>query len=172
MAKAFLRALPAPTEELSIIDDSMVNEAVVYSRTSPRRRVLKPFHKAPEDPLHRMLNAVQPGTYVQPHRHLHPPNAEAWVVLRGKVLFFTFDADGRVTTSVELAAGSPRFGVDLAPGVYHTLIALEPDTVLYEVKNGPYAQETDKAFAPWAPAEGDPGTAEYLETLMSVHRNR
>ena len=46
------------------------------------------------------------------------------------------------------------------------------EQVLYEVKNGPYAQETDKAFAPWAPAEGDPGTAEYLETLMSVHRNR
>jgi len=172
MANDYLRALPPPEGDLTIIEQATVDEAVLYSRTSPRKRVIKPFHKRPEDPLHRMLNAVQPGTYVRPHRHLYPPKSEAWILLRGKVLFFTFHDDGRVKTSIELAAGSPRFGVDLVPGVYHTFVTLEADTVLFEVKNGPYAPETDKAFAPWAPAEGDAGVAEYLESLLAAHPSR
>ncbi len=172
MADDFLRALPAPTGELSLIEESIVEEALAYSRRSPRLRVILPFHKAPEDPLHRMLNAAQPGTYVRPHRHLDPPKSETWVLLRGRVLFFTFEDDGRIRASVELAAGSPRFGVDLVPGVYHTFLVLEPDTVIFEVKNGPYAKETDKSFAPWAPPEGDANAAEYLDGLREAHRTR
>ncbi|MGD8861079.1 MAG: hypothetical protein PVI30_13820 [Myxococcales bacterium] len=41
-------------------------------------------------------------------------------------------------------------------------MALEPDTLIYEVKPGPWSAATDKSFAPWAPAEGDPG-AMYIE---------
>jgi len=36
----------------------------------------------------------------------------------------------------------------LVPGQYHTLAALKPDTVIYEVKAGPYNDSTDKSFAP------------------------
>jgi cupin fold WbuC family metalloprotein len=170
MADDYPRALPPPTSDTTIIDEGAVDEVIRHSRTSPRKRVIKPFHKRPEDPLHRMLNAVQPGTYVRPHRHLDPPKSEAWILLRGKVLFFTFHDDGRVKTSVELAAGTERFGVDLAPGIYHTILTLAPDTVLFEVKNGPYTPETDKALAPWAPAEGDDGVAAYVESLVAAHR--
>jgi hypothetical protein len=50
----------------------------------------------------------------------------------------------------------------LQPGIYHGFVALEPDTLIYEVKPGPWSAATDKSFAPWAPAEGDPG-AMYIE---------
>ena len=163
MADDYLRALPPPTSDTTIIEQGAVDEVIRYSRTSPRKRVIKPFHKNPGDPLHRMLNALQPGTYVRPHRHLDPPKSEAWILLRGKVLFFTFHDDGRVKTSIELAAGTERFGVDLAPGIFHTILTLE-------VKNGPYAPETDKAVAPWAPAVGDDGVAAYVQSLLAAHR--
>ena len=165
-------ALSAPAGPLSVLDTSMIDAVVDYARESPRRRGILPFHKTADEPLQRMLNAVQPGTYVRPHRHVDPPKAEVLLVLRGSVVFFTFDEVGRVTESVELRAGSPRFGVDLASGIYHTLIATEPDTVLYEVKNGPYSVETDKVFAPWAPAEGEPEVAAYVDGLMAAHRAR
>jgi cupin fold WbuC family metalloprotein len=160
------RALSPPAGDLSLVSAEIVDAAVASSRRSPRRRVIQPFHKTEAEPLHRMLNAVQPDSYIRPHRHLDPPKAEAFIVLRGAIAFFTFEDDGRVRECVRLAAGSDRFGVDLVPGVFHSFIALDPDTVIYEVKTGPYAQSTDKTFAPFAPEEG-PEAAAYMTTLLS-----
>jgi cupin fold WbuC family metalloprotein len=119
-----------------------------------------------------MLNAMQPHSYVRPHRHLDPPKAEAWIVLRGALAFFTFEDDGRVRDCVRAAARGPIYGVDLVPGVYHGLFALEPDTVIYEIKTGPYTQSTDKAFAPFAPEEGSPEAASYLQALHGEYARR
>lgn len=130
--------------------------------------MIRPYHRSLEDPLHRMFNAIQPGSYARPHRHLDPPKAEAWIVLRGRLLFVSFLDDGSVEQAIVLEAGGEHFGVDLVPGRYHTIAALEPDTVIYEVKSGPYTQATDKTFAPWAPEEGSPEAEAYLQDLLRL----
>ena len=172
MADAQRTALDPPEGELTLITQALVDRALAYSRQSPRQRVILPFHKGPRDPLHRMLNAVQPGSYVRPHRHLDPPKAEAFVVLRGSLAFFSFSEDGDVRECVRLAADGARFGVDLVPGVFHSFIALEPDTLIYEVKTGPYTQATDKEFAPFAPEEDGAGASRYMQELLEVYRSR
>lgn len=159
-------ALDPPTTELTILTDGMLDDACAHARESPRKRVIVPFHRSDSEILQRMLNAVQPRSYVRPHRHLEPPKPEAWVLLRGELLFFTFDDDGGVRDRLLLRAGGPQFGVDLMPGVYHSFIALAPDTVIYEVKSGPYDASNDKSFAPWAPAENTPEAAVYLDALL------
>jgi hypothetical protein len=58
-------------------------------------------------------------------------------------------------------------GIDLEPGVWHTLTAVSPYAVCYEVKPGPWDPKTDKEFAPWAPSEGDPAAAGYLRGLLA-----
>jgi cupin fold WbuC family metalloprotein len=146
--------------------------AIHHARESPRRRVIAPLHRSETDALHRMLNAVQPDSYVRPHRHRDPPKAEAWIVLRGSLLFFTFTDDGAVEEQTVLSAAGPRFGVDLVPGIYHTLIALEPDTVIYEVKSGPYVAASDKTFAPWSPPEGGDQGRHYMQQLLAAARVR
>lgn len=172
MSESSRKALAAPSGELAFISRQGVNEAIEYSRRSPRRRVIAPFHRSAADPLHRMLNAVQPDSYVRPHRHLEPPKAEAWIALQGSLVFFTFDDDGEVRQCVRLAADDELFGVDLVPGVYHSFVVLEPDTVIYEVKTGPYRESDDKAFAPWAPEEGDPQAESYMQTLLAIYTER
>jgi cupin fold WbuC family metalloprotein len=172
MSSSFRQALDAPTGELVVLSRALVESVVEASRVSPRRRILLPFHKSEAEPLHRMLNVIQPDSYVRPHRHLEPPKAEAWVVLRGAVAFFTFEEDGRVRDCLSLEAGGEHFGVDLAPGIFHGLVALVPDTVIYEVKNGPYAPASDKAFPSWAPAEGTPEATGYLARLREEYQRR
>jgi cupin fold WbuC family metalloprotein len=167
---AFRPALDPPEGNLSILTRAVRDRAVAYSRQSPRLRVIQPFHRSERETLHRMFNAVQPGSYIRPHRHLQPPKAEAWIVLQGAVAFFTFDDDGATREIVGLSRDGEAFGVDLSPGVYHTFIALEPDTVIFEVKDGPYVAATDKSFAPWAPAEGAPEAAAYLARLYDAAR--
>ncbi|MFY0576060.1 cupin fold metalloprotein, WbuC family [Cystobacter fuscus] len=172
MSSSYRRVLDAPAGELVVLTRSLVEDVTESSRTSPRRRIILPLHKNEEEPLHRMLNVIQPDSYVRPHRHLEPPKAEAWVVLRGALAFFTFEEDGRVRDCLSFEAGGERFGVDLAPGIFHGLVALAPDTVLFEVKNGPYAPASDKSFAPWAPAEGSPEAAGYLARLREEYQRR
>jgi cupin fold WbuC family metalloprotein len=161
-------ALDPPKDHLVLMTRERLDEAVRQSRKSPRGRIIAPLHRSPSDPVHRMLNAIQPGSYVGPHRHLDPPKAEAWIVLRGAVLFVTFFEDGGIRDHLVLDANSEMFGVDLVPGHYHTLAALKPDTIIYEVKTGPYEEATDKSFASWAPAEGTAEARNYLSSLLKA----
>ena len=87
------------------------------------------------------------------------------VVLRGSIAMLIFDETGRIERVVRAGAGSGCIGIDLQPGVYHSFLATSPDTVLFEVKSGPYDAATDKQFAEWAPEEGGPDDAAYLRGL-------
>lgn len=163
--KPFPRALDAPSGESVVLDAGLIERAIAASRESPRRRVILRLHTSDADPYQRMLNAVQPGSYIRPHRHRDPPKGETVIVLRGAVRFLTFREDGAVATNVVLAAHGGAIGLDVRPGVYHTFVALEADSVVFEAKTGPYDERVDKDFAPWAPAEGSPEAVPYVERL-------
>jgi cupin fold WbuC family metalloprotein len=166
------RALSSPTGPICWLSRELLEGAIAVSRSSPRRRVIQPFHRSESATLHRMFNAVQPGSYIPPHCHSQPPKAESWIVLRGALAFFTFDDRGAISECLEIRAGGEIFGVDLEPDVYHTFFALEPDTVVYEVKDGPYSPTTDKAFPDWAPREGTPEASRYLAELVAEFARR
>jgi cupin fold WbuC family metalloprotein len=163
----FPTALSVPEGPVVTLHQALVDRAIAQSRLSPRRRIILPLHKSDEATLHRMFNVAQPGTYVRPHWHRHPPKDEGLVILQGKIAIFIFDDDGTVREIVVLAAGSPTFGIDLVAGVCHSFVVLESDSVVYEVKPGPYIKATDKDFAAWAPGEGDPEVDDYLVYLHS-----
>lgn len=164
----FNRAQTAPQGNVVGISDELIRRALEGSRTSPRKRMILPLHKGDSALLQRMLNAIQPGSYIRPHRHAKD-RAESIVVLHGAIRFFIFGDGGECFQALEVRAGSPTFGIDFEGGVWHSFHALEPDTVLFEVKPGPYNPETDKEFAPWAPEEFSDGVEAYLISLEGEH---
>ena len=104
------RALPAPSGDLFVLSDEALQTTVRASHGSPRRRMIQPFHRSEQDTLHRMFNAVQPDSYIRPHRHLKPPKAEAWIVLRGKVVFSPLKKTVRFATASNFELLDPRSG--------------------------------------------------------------
>jgi cupin fold WbuC family metalloprotein len=158
-------AMPSPETPLTPIGTALIDAAHAASRISPRRRIIQPLHKDASDRLQRMLNSLQPGTYIRPHRHA-ADRAESLVVLSGSLLYVTFSDDGEMLQQLRLSPGSDRVGVDTAGGIYHCFTALEPDTVLFEVKPGPYDPATDKEFAPWAPEEDAEEADRFLLRLL------
>ena len=164
------KALAPPPEDNILITEELIGRCVAASKKSARGRVILPLHKTLDANLHRMLNGIQPGSYIQPHRHLFPPKAETIIVLQGAIYVFIFSEDGSIKEVHTLRAGSPSIGIDSEPGVFHTFAAIDEDTVLFEVKPGPYKEANDKDFAPWAPAEGAQGAREYLNRLMEKMR--
>ena len=149
-----------------IINDDFIHPIIAKANVSPRRRMNYNFHPQLDDPLQRMLNCLEPETYVQPHKHENPDKVEAFILLKGKILVVEFDNDGNVTSHALLEAGTGVYGAEIAPRVFHCIIALETGSVIYEVKNGPYSPLNDKNFASWAPKEGAEDCMEYMKKLV------
>ncbi len=152
------------------LTEALFADLIARAVQTPRRRINHNFHSGPDDNPHRFLNVFLDGSYVAPHRHLNPPKAESFLVLKGKMAVFLFDDQGQVESRFVLgpSGAAPAIGIDLPPGVWHTVAALTPHAVCYEVKAGPWNPATDKEFAPWAPREGDPAAAAYLSELLAT----
>jgi cupin fold WbuC family metalloprotein len=150
------------------LDGGVLDALSAEARSRPRRRANGNLH-AMEDPVHRLLNAVEPGTYIRPHRHLHPPKDETYVIVRGALGLVLFDASGAAVATRRLAiAAGDAFGVDIPAGVFHTVVALEEGTVFFEVKAGPYVPSAGDDVPAWAPAEGEPAAAAYEARLRAL----
>ena len=121
---------------MKIIDENLLDEVSAQAKTPPRLRMNYNFHQSLEDKCHRFLNAVEPGTKVEIHRH--STKDESFVLLRGRVRVNTYNDDGTVNESVVLCQEEGRYGVDIKKGVWHNLESLEPDSVIFECKEGPF----------------------------------
>ncbi|HYN40361.1 MAG TPA: WbuC family cupin fold metalloprotein [Thermoanaerobaculia bacterium] len=146
------------------VDLELLSDA---ARRTPRRRLNRNLHGM-DDPVHRLLNAIEPGSWVRPHRHLDPPRSETVVVVAGALGVVLFDEDGVVKETVKLEAGGETFGVDLDAGIWHGLVALETGTVFFETKPGPYVFPAPSDRASWAPGEGEPGAAAAEEAMRGL----
>jgi len=150
------------------IDSGLLDKTSARAKVSPRRRMNHNFHADSSDTVQRMLNAMEPLSYIQPHKHEDPDKREAFFALRGRFVVIEFDDLGNITDHILLDPLAGRFGAEIPERTFHTIIALDPNTVAYEVKDGPYSPIDDKNFASWAPKEGFPGTREYLENLLHL----
>jgi len=125
------------------------------------------FHEHYSDTLQRMLNAMEPLSYIQPHKHENPDKREVFFSLRGRILVIEFDESGNITDHTLLDPLSGNFGAEIPERTFHTIIALDPGSVAYEIKDGPFSPINDKNFASWAPIEGTLQTEEYLRNLLA-----
>lgn len=110
-------------------------------------------------------------SYIRPHRHALDPKTEDLFAMRGAFALVLFDEDGGITaierfgTEKHAGVDGMAVGVELAPGAWHTVLALTQGAVLLELKAGPFISTAAKEFAPWAPAEDSPEAEAYLAML-------
>jgi cupin fold WbuC family metalloprotein len=156
--------LEFPEKSLRPIDTGRLAQARELAAASPRRRAILRYHEHGES-IQRMLNAIEPDSYVCPHRHQDPDKVELFVALAGSAVLCRFDDEGTLREQIEFGAGSPVAGVEVPARTWHSLVSLEPGTVLLEVIEGPFDPRSHKEFAAWAPAESDPAGSDYLREL-------
>jgi cupin fold WbuC family metalloprotein len=149
-----------------VIDEPLTSRVVEEAKKSQRLRMNHNFHSDYSDPINRMLNAMEPDTYLRPHKHESPDKWETFLILSGKALVIRFDEAGAITEGVILDHAHGIYGVEIPAREWHTVVILSSGTVLYEIKPGPYIPLDDKNFAPWAPAEGSAEALKYLNSLL------
>lgn len=150
---------------VKIVDQEKMNALLEESKNSPRKRANLCLHTEKSDLIQRIVMALQPETYMQAHKHETPAKRELFTIYQGEVAIVIFTKEGEVSNIYRMAPDKIRT-IELSAGIYHALVALKPDTLLFETKDGPWESvETDKQFAPWMPAEESAEAGEYLEKL-------
>ena len=152
-------------KHIRIVDSSFLDQLAREAAETPRRRKNANLHAANEYPCHRLFNALQPDTYIQPHCHSASSKDETVVMLRGKLGLVEFDANGQVISATTVL---PGMTIDIPHGTFHGWCCLEADSIFFETKAGPYAALEPAEKATFAPAEGDPRAPEYLAWLKNL----
>lgn len=165
-------AVPLQIQRLT---PDLLQSVAQRASASPRRRQNHNFHRL-ESRVQRFLNALQPATYVRPHRHLRPEGVEGFeffLVLQGSLGLVIFDGEAQVIQTEQISATGETWGIELPEATYHTLVVLEPNTVILELKEGPYDPQTDKDFLTPFPQENTPAALEQVqiwERLFATER--
>ena len=157
---------------MKIFDAQYLDDLTSQARVSPRLRQHRNVHQSYQEASQRLFNAIEPGSYIRPHRHASDPRDELLIAVRGVMAMVTFDDQGAVTNVLRF--GTERHGDQLAVGAevpsstWHTVIALEPGCVLLEVKAGPFDPNQPKDLAPWAPEENSAAARDYYDRMVEL----
>lgn len=155
-------------KSVRFISQEILDTVTREAKTIPRLRKNLNFHQRDESLCNRLLNAVEPDSYIPPHRHLDPEKDETMILLRGSLGVVFFDENGNVVQKAVLAVGGDAVGVNIPCGEFHTVVSLESGTVFFESKAGPYRALTAEERAPWAPGEGSDASDAYLAELRKI----
>lgn len=119
-----------------LINKYLLDKVSSEAKRSQRLRMNFNFHDSLESPSQRLLNALEPGTKIPIHRH--KTTSETYIILRGKMRLSFYDNDGKIIESVILCSDTENIGYNIPKGQWHTLEVLVSNTVIFEVKDGPY----------------------------------
>ena len=128
---------------MKIVGNKEIEVVLSESRNNGRLRKNLNIHESLEEPLHKLINALPPGTVLPVHRHLHPPKKETIVLLQGSVVIEKYNDQKQLVMSYELSRKSGNIICEIFPDEWHTYRVLEKDTLILGIKLGPYVPYND-----------------------------
>ena len=141
--------------EIQLLNKELLADLHRQAADSERLRMNYDLRTSGADTSQRMLNALQPGTHVPIHRHLH--TSETVVCIEGCLdwIFYeelpNMDAGGPVhdgeramdescfveTARLRVCPREGLYGIQVPKGAWHSIVVHEPSTI-FEAKDGAY----------------------------------
>ena len=121
---------------MTLINKDLLSKVSSEAKENPRLRMNFNLHDSLDSKVQRLLNALEPGTILPIHRHMN--TEETYILLKGKLNVLYYDENRNLMDSFILDPLAGSYGVNIPKGQWHTLEVLEPDSVIFEVKEGPY----------------------------------
>ena len=125
-----------------IINEQLLNYVSSQAMESSRLRMNYNLHAHLGEKVHRFFNAMEPGTVVPIDRRRD--TAETFMLVRGKMRVVFYDDDKNIIEDTILSTDNGNYGVHIPIGAWHWVEILAPNTVTFEVKEGPYHPLTDE----------------------------
>ena len=120
-----------------LINEQLLDEVSAKAKASERLRMNYNLHEALDSKAQRLFNALEPGTKLPIHRHQH--TSETYILIRGAIEVMFYNNNGVATERFHINPQNGNYGIHIPNGQWHTLEVLESNTVIFEVKDGPYA---------------------------------
>jgi cupin fold WbuC family metalloprotein len=136
---------------MKTVDMAQLTALASAAQHSPRQRMNHNVHDELADPIQRLAIAMEPQTYIRPHRHQQ--TWELLTALTGRFIVLNFDDSGMITDRIVLGETTAVSETPIA--AWHAVLSLDPGAVIFEVKHGPYAPFREEDFAAWSPAADD-----------------
>ncbi|MDC0473544.1 WbuC family cupin fold metalloprotein [Alphaproteobacteria bacterium] len=156
---------------MKVFTPKYLQELSELAAEGQRKRQHKNIHESFADPCQRFFNAIEPDSYIRPHRHSDAGGGELLIGIKGKMALILFDDFGEIAEVIEFGSlhsnENIAIGVEVQPGQWHTVVSFVTGSVLLEVKAGPFDPNAAKEAANWAPSEGSNEAKNYLNELMS-----
>ena len=156
------------------LENRTLSELCASADASHRKRKHLNLHSSFDEKCQRLLNAIQPDSYIPPHRHMLSGSRELLIAIRGCFSLLIFDDKGNVTTKVafgtELYSKDEGFcvAVEIPPNCWHTVLAERADSVLLEVKEGPFDPSVAKEVASWAPETDSQEALDFVRSCRQL----
>jgi cupin fold WbuC family metalloprotein len=152
---------------LKNITTNELHELAGKAADSERLRAHMNVHDTLDANVQRLFIATEPETYMRPHRHPEDHKWEFFVVLEGAIDLLIFEEDGSLQQRIPMAPDKTR-AVEVPPGTWHAYVCQQSGTLALEVKEGAYIPTPEADFAPWSPAEGTEGAAEFRDWMRTA----
>lgn len=118
-----------------IINNDLLDKLQAQAKISSRLRVHLDLRNDADEDSQRMLNVMEPGTFVPIHRHVD--TIETVIILRGRMDEIYYEENGKEAERIHLDAANGVYGLQIPIGQYHSVEALTPCTII-EIKAGKY----------------------------------
>lgn len=156
---------------LKIIDEDLLAELYQRAESNHRLRQNYNIHENLDDRCQRFLNAMAPGSYIRPHRHLLSPKPELFWAVAGRLALLIFSDTGDIEMASILGPAGLVRAIEVPAGFWHTVVSMEKGSIFLEVKAGPYVPVDASDLAPWAPDPESQEAAVYLQRLVHALQN-
>lgn len=160
---------------LEVFNNSELNNLIHIAGGNQRKRIHLNIHKNFIEPSQKLFNAINHDSYIRPHKHLDNKK-EFLIALSGLLTVLIFDDDGVVVESKDItpydshSENSSCFAVSIAPNTWHTVVSNKENSILLEIKDGPFDPNDAKVFSDWSPSEQSKMSKSYLKKLKKITR--
>jgi len=144
------------------INKKLFIELIENAKNSPRKRSHKNFHSDYKELVQRLFIGLIEGTYVRPHKHPQSFKWEMIIGVKGKTGLLIFDDNGIIIRRLTLSPES-SLGIELPPNTWHTVFPINDESVIMEIKEGPFNSNDPCDFAEWAPEEASEKCDHFLQ---------
>ncbi|KOO16080.1 hypothetical protein AKJ18_04715 [Vibrio xuii] len=120
------------------IEQSDISLLYDKASISAIRRYHYELHDSHDDKVQRFLIAMCQDTEIPIHVHEYDTQWEMLIVLDGEVEYLEFDKDRNLTLNRVISSETGACFVTIYPNTFHTIKCLSKNSLVMEVKEGPY----------------------------------
>ena len=148
---------------------NIFNSLQMAASSNARKRMNFNLHDALDEDVQVFLNCIQPQSYIPPHRHTLDSRDEYLIALQGRLALFEFSDSGSIISCLIMEPTKESqqsvWAAKLDPDTWHSVISLSSDSILLELKAGPFRVEYAKELAKWAPKEYSSEAVKFTKCL-------